>query len=234
MAVAFVTSGSAETSSSGAQTIITGFNPGASNYAILAVASEGTPSVSAASLNGVSMGTSVHTNTSTGGGYTGLIAFALANPATGNLSITQGSTDSHVYGICTFSGVNTGAPLGTWVGDGTQVSDTDTTPTITGVDADGLFFSYASLYHGGTDGTVSVGGSEVIRVEDEYVNHVTLVCSTKAGAASTTMTSAATNATRVNLAGVYIAAAAAGGRSTKNTRAWTLGVNAGMGHRMPI
>lgn len=183
-------------------TIVTGWSAGTSTYAFAVFAASGFDDITGVTLNGQAM-TQLWQTGDTGGGYCGLVVWGIANPQSGDLIVTFGANKARIVGLVGYSGVNTGTPIGSVATDGTVVSDTDTTPSITGVDSGGKFLNVAC--GAGDSSAISFGGGETERASFDYdAAALQLGVAEKNGSASTTVTATFTGTTRVNVAGFYI------------------------------
>jgi hypothetical protein len=178
----------------------------------------------AATWNGVSMTRVVQDDTSGSGAFISAAIFTLVSPTTGTQTLAGSwtTTADTYFGAASFTGTDTTDGI-----DETHTTTTGTTAvTITST----------------TDGaTVAVSGKNS---SDPTVDQTTIWINSPLdpgggatyaiGGTSNTHTFTFPSGDAQAIAGIHIIAAAAGGRTTRNTRSWTHGVNVGMGWRMPV
>ena len=162
-----------------------------------------------------------------------------ANVPTGAQTITStlaGAADEHAMGVITMTGVDSTTPVGTAATATGVFPDVSATVTVGSVGADdlvidGLFIGDA----GSTSPTATAGADQTGRNAEPILTFEWLGQSSQPGTAGGVMSwacSAGTDGWAIGA--VAFKPAAAGGRTTKNTRSWPLGMEIGMGWRMEL
>lgn len=206
MAVSVVTGGIL-TAGGGTQTFNVGTLSltGGVNYVVVFITQNGSVDAGrSVTING-SAASELLTPPSSGGGYTGMTAYGLANPTAGTVSVDIGSTDDCAITVIPLAGVDTDTPFGTWVAPGNSYTSTAATGTITGVDSSGLFLGLLGSL--GTDAS-SYGGATQVSNYSPNAN-IRGGVYTKAGAASGSFSITMAAEWHCSIMGVYVNAGGA-------------------------
>ena len=165
------------------------------------------------------------------------VLYQLANPAIGSQTFawdwngTAAVTEGTTIIIRFYKDVNTTTPIRSNGGQYNATSGAATTGALSHEDGDMVVATFSHYW--GT-GPVTWTGATSISQPAQFNDNFNRMAEAALSGASTVTVTADENATESGLkaiSGAVIAAAAAGGRTTKNTRAFPLGMEIGMNHR---